>query len=47
MFSGSGKLITPIPGSALIAPGEPADLVLSDAASGARERIMHDGEWLK
>lgn len=47
MISGSGKLITPVPSSALIAPGEPADLVLRDAATNAAERIMHDGEWLK
>jgi hypothetical protein len=47
MISGSGKLVTPNPGSALIAPGEPADLVLRDAATNAAEMIMHDGEWLK
>ena len=47
MISGSGKLITPVPSSALIAPGEPADLVLRDAATKSAEMIMHDGEWLK
>ena len=47
MISGGGKLITPVPSSALIAPGEPADLVLRDAATNAAEMIMHDGEWLK
>jgi len=47
MISGSGKLITPAPSSALIAPGEPADLVLRDAATNTAERIMHDGEWLQ
>jgi hypothetical protein len=45
--SGMGKLVTPIPSSALIAPGEPADLVLRDAATKSAEKIMHDGEWLK
>lgn len=47
MISGSGKLVTPVPSSALIAPGEPADLVLRDAATNSAEMIMHDGEWLK
>ncbi|HEY2844966.1 MAG TPA: hypothetical protein VGJ09_14995 [Bryobacteraceae bacterium] len=47
MISGSGKLVTPIPGSALIAAGQPADLVLRDAATNTAEKIMHDGEWLK
>jgi cytosine/adenosine deaminase-related metal-dependent hydrolase len=45
--SGMGKLVTPAPGSALIAPGQPADLVLRDAATNSAEMIMHDGEWLK
>ena len=47
MISGSGKLVTPVPSSALIAPGEPANLVLRDAATNSAEMIMHDGEWLK
>ena len=47
MISGSGKLVTPVPGTALIAPGEPADLVLRDAATNVAEKVMHDGEWLK
>jgi hypothetical protein len=47
MISGMGKLVTPIPSSALIASGEPADLVLRDAATQSAEMIMHDGEWLK
>jgi len=47
MISGSGKLITPVPSSALIAAGEPADLVLRDAATNSAEMIMHNGEWLK
>ena len=45
--SGMGKLITPAPSSALIAAGEPADLVLRNAATKSAEMIMHDGEWLK
>ena len=45
--SGMGKLVTPAPGSALIAPGQPADLVLRDAATNSAEKTMHDGEWLK
>ena len=47
IISGHGKLITPAPSTALIAPGEPADLVLRDAATNSAEKIMHDGEWLK
>ena len=46
MISGSGKLVTPAPSTALIAAGEPADLVLRDAATNAAERSMHDGDWL-
>ena len=45
--SGIGKLAAPVPGAALIAPGEPADLVLRDAATNSVEKVMHDGEWLK
>jgi imidazolonepropionase-like amidohydrolase len=45
--SGMGKLITPAPSSALIAAGEPADLVLRNAATKSAEKIMHDGEWLQ
>jgi len=45
--SGMGKLVTPAPGSALIAPGQPADLVLRDAATNSAQLVMHDGEWLK
>jgi hypothetical protein len=49
--SGMGKLVAPAPGTAtvirVIAAGEPADLVLRDAATGSVEMAMHDGEWLK
>jgi len=45
--SGMGKLVTPAPSSSLIAAGEPADLVLRDAATNSAEKIMHGGEWLK
>jgi hypothetical protein len=44
--SGMGKLVTPT-GSALIATGEPADLVLRNAATNSAELTMHNGEWLK
>jgi cytosine/adenosine deaminase-related metal-dependent hydrolase len=47
MIPGKGKLITPAPGTALIAPGEPADLILLDAATKSVEMVMHGGEWLK
>lgn len=47
MISGSGMLITPFPSTALIAPGEPANLVLRDAATKWAMGTMHDGEWLK
>ena len=45
--SGMGKLITPATSSSLIAAGEPADLLLRDAATNSAEKIMHDGQWLK
>jgi hypothetical protein len=47
LTSGMGKLVTPAPSGALIAPGQPADLVLRDASTNSAERVMHDGEWLK
>jgi imidazolonepropionase-like amidohydrolase len=47
IISGMGKLVTPVPSTSLIAAGEPADLVLRDAATKSAEMIMHDGEWLK
>lgn len=47
MISGKGKLVTPVSSSAPIAPGQPADLILRNAATKSAERIMHDGEWLK
>ena len=45
--SGMGKLIIPAPSSSRIAVGEPADLMLLDAATNSAGKIMHDGEWLK
>jgi hypothetical protein len=45
--SGMGKLVTPAPGSSPIATGEPADLVLRNAATNSVEKTMHGGEWLK
>jgi imidazolonepropionase-like amidohydrolase len=47
IISGMGKLVTPAPSDAHIAPGEPADLVLRDAATKSAEKIMHDGEWVR
>ena len=47
MISGKGKLVTPDPSTSVIAAGEPADLVLRDAATNSAEMIMHEGEWLK
>ena len=47
IISGMGKLVTPAPSSSLIAAGEPADLVLRNAATNSAEKVMHDGEWLK
>jgi hypothetical protein len=39
---GTGKLVV-----GRIAPGEPADLALQDAATGRTEKQMRAGEWLK
>ncbi len=47
IIAGKGKLVTPAPSSSLIAAGEPADLVLRNAATNSAEKTMHDGEWLK
>jgi cytosine/adenosine deaminase-related metal-dependent hydrolase len=43
---GNGKIIRPVPSSGRIAPGQPADLVIQDAATGHTEKIMHNGAWL-
>jgi len=43
MTSGMGMTIEPAPGGGPIEPGQPADLVLK----GARDRVMHNGEWVK
>lgn len=45
--SGMGKLITPIASTSVVASGEPANLVLRDAATNSAEKVMHDGEWVK
>ena len=45
--SGMGKLVTPAPSSSVITAGEPADLVLRNAATNSVEKTMHGGEWLK
>ena len=49
--SGMGKLVAPAPSTAnvirVIAAGEPADLMLRNAATGSVEMEMHDGKWLK
>src|SRR5438105_1060812 len=47
IISGVGKLVTPAPSTSIIAAGEPADLVLRNAATNSAEMIMHDGEWVK
>ena len=47
IISGMGKLVTPVPSTGVIAPGEHADLILRGAATNSAERVMHDGEWLK
>jgi hypothetical protein len=46
-IDGSGKLIQPMPYNATIAPGNPANLMIRDAESGAPERIMQDGDWVQ
>ena len=47
VISGNGKLVAPVTGGALIAPGEPADLMLRDTTTGSVEMTMRGGEWLK
>jgi len=43
MTSGMGMTIQPAPGGGPIERGQPADLVLK----GARDRVMHNGDWVK
>jgi hypothetical protein len=44
---GTGKIVEAVPSSGKIAAGEPADLLLRDAATGSVEMAMHAGEWQK
>jgi cytosine/adenosine deaminase-related metal-dependent hydrolase len=46
-IAAKGKLIRPMPYDAKLAPGSAADLFVLDAATGAPERIMKDGEWVR
>lgn len=42
-----GKLIRPMPYTATIAEGGPANLMVFDAESGTPERVMQDGDWVQ
>jgi hypothetical protein len=42
-----GKLLRPMPYDAKLEPGRAADLMMFDAETGAPERIMRDGEWVR
>jgi cytosine/adenosine deaminase-related metal-dependent hydrolase len=42
-----GKVIQPMPYTGKVAPGEPADLLIRDAASFAPERLMREGQWVQ
>jgi hypothetical protein len=44
---GTGKIVIFMPINEQIAPGEPANLVLQDAATGSIQMVMRDGEWVK
>ena len=46
-IAAKGKLLRPMPYDAKLAPGSPADLMQFDAATGAPERIMKDGDWVR
>ena len=45
--SGLGKILEPRTPGGAIEPGQPADLLLRDAASLSAEMFMHNGEWGK
>lgn len=44
---GAGMLILPLPYNATIEAGQPANLQLQDAETGAPRGIMTDGEWVE
>jgi hypothetical protein len=46
-ISAKGKRILPSPADAKLLPGEPANLVLMDAKTGAPGLVMKNGEWLR
>lgn len=44
---GKGFIVLPLPYTATIAPGEPANLMLRDAETGTPADIMQDGQWIQ
>ena len=42
-----GRLIRPMPYNATLEPGAPANLMAFDAATGAPQGVMQDGEWVR
>ena len=43
---GAGMLILPMPYTATIAPGEPANLMIRDSETRAPKALMRDGVWI-
>ncbi len=45
--STKGKVVRPMPQDGEIKIGEPANLMIVDAETGAPDRVMRDGEWVR
>ncbi|MEO5925226.1 MAG: hypothetical protein ABIR70_15505 [Bryobacteraceae bacterium] len=46
-ISAKGQRILPSPADAKLLPGEPANLMLVDAATGKTTQVMKNGEWVR
>jgi hypothetical protein len=46
-IAAKGKLLRPMPYDAKLVEGSPANLMMFDAATGAPDSIMSDGEWVR
>ncbi len=46
-ISTKGKIVRPMPQDGAIRVGEPANLMIVDAETGAPDEVMQDGSWVR
>jgi hypothetical protein len=46
-ISTKGKVVRPMPQDGAIKVGDPANLMIVDAETGAPDKVMRDGEWVR